>query len=209
MRRAGLLLAALLLTGCTTALPGTARPGPLPTPTPTFDLATTEKRVRAARLPDADMLGEGWQPEEVPFEGGGGYAIVPCPVPLSTEGAQSTAWTLHRWTRAEGTLAQHIVPYRRPGAGVETIEDARATLKCGTFRFAELTYTVLDEVKLPSLGADAQFAVCYDRDPWIMCTLLLVRADLLVSLTLYTTSEEKGATELERLGRVAAPLLEP
>lgn len=207
MRTGGLLLALVLLTGCT-ATPTASPPASTSSGT---DQAATQQRVTKARVPDDLVTPLGYTPNVDKAASSGKYTTIMCPADLATDGDVSTVRDLHRWlnTAKRSQLVQRVVWYTRGAAAKETVELARKSLDCGTFQYAGGSHTVDGELTLPSLGGDAQFAVCFRDDLGLECELLLSRGDLLTTLTYLGPDRAAAAAELEQVGKAVVPLLGP
>ncbi|WP_433272887.1 hypothetical protein ACQPZF_17595 [Actinosynnema sp. CS-041913] len=210
MRFGGIFLALLMLAGCA-GTPSTTSAGTAPTTTTqtTPDPALIESRILRAQLTDDTVTPLGYTLTSGPEQKN--YRIVLCKTQLPTDGAQSATKTATRWANqaASSTLIQYTISYRRVAAAAETVELGRTGLDCGTFEIEDSAYTAAQELAIPALGADAQFALCYGRDALVECTLLLSKGDLFTMITYIGADRQRAATDLEAAGRAVLPLLRP
>ncbi|CAL9535343.1 hypothetical protein SUDANB95_04085 [Actinosynnema sp. ALI-1.44] len=215
MRYGGIVLALLLLAGCSSR-PAAAPPASS-TATTTTTTSTTptgpnpetiEPRIKAAQL-TADMLRPLGYVADSRGEGQHWYRVVSCPERLETDGWQSATKTASHWVDRRGrtSMIQYTVSYGKISAAAETVRLARQSLECGAVTIADDEYTSVDELEVPPLGADAQFAVCYHAATHERCELLLSKADLLTVLTIFTPHRTRAAQDLEAAGRAVLPLL--
>ncbi|GAA0209591.1 hypothetical protein GCM10010492_04160 [Saccharothrix mutabilis subsp. mutabilis] len=215
MRFGGIVLALLSLVGCSSrpaAAPpasSTATTTTTTSTTPTApDPETIEPRIKAAQL-TADLLRPLGYVADSRGEGQHWYRVVSCPEQLETDGWQSATKTASHWVDPRGrtSMIQYTVSYGKISAAAETVRLARQSLECGAVTIADDEYTSVDELEVPPLGADAQFAVCYHAATHERCELLLSKADLLTVLTIFTPQRARASQDLEAAGRAVLPLL--
>jgi hypothetical protein len=215
MRFGWILLAAVLLAGCSSA--PTATPPSSTTPTTTTASSSTpappdpvliEGRLIKAQVPDDVLVPLGFTRKDSSEQKN--YSVVLCPTKLPTDGAMSMTRLSTSWTNkpAFSYITHFRVSYRRVAAAAETVQHARKALECQPFMFGdEGPYTPERELSLPSLDVDAQFAVCYTYELMRICELVMSKADLVTSILFYGPKEADAAGTLEAAGRAIAPLL--
>lgn len=216
MRIGGIILTAVLLTGCSTA-PAAAPPSSTtPTTTTTTassiptapDPALVESRLTKAQLPDDILTPLGYTRKDSSEQKN--YSVVLCPTDLPTDGAMSMTRLSSSWINkpAFSYVEQFRVSYRRIAAAAETVEHARKALQCQPFMFGdEGPYTPERELTLPPLSVDAQFGVCYTYQLMRICQLVMSKADILTSFTFYGPKEADATGILAKAAQATAPLL--
>ncbi|KOX16070.1 hypothetical protein ADK67_40880 [Saccharothrix sp. NRRL B-16348] len=215
MRIGGIILATVLLAGCSTA--PVAAPPSSTTPATTTTTSSTpaapdpaliEARLVKVQLPDDVLVPLGFTREDSSEQKN--YSVVLCPTELPTDGAMSMTRLSTSWFNkpAFSYVEQFRVSYRRVAAAAETVQHARKALECQPFMFGdEGPYTPERELDLPPLGVDAQFGVCYTYELMRICQLVMSKADILARMTFYGPKDADAARILAKAGQATAPLM--
>ncbi|QFZ18907.1 hypothetical protein [Saccharothrix syringae] len=217
MRIGGIILAALVLAGCSTAPAAAPRAGTTPNSTTTTTTSSTpaapdpaliESRLVKAQLPDDVLTPFGFTRLESAEQKNS--RIMECLAEFPTDGAMSMTRLSKSWLNkpAFSYVDQFSVSYRRVSAAAETVRHAREALECQPFKFGgEGPFTPEREVTLAPLGVDAQFAACHTSDVMRVCELVMSKNDLLTKFSFYGPQEADAVGTLEKAARATAPLL--